>query len=369
MARYAAVVALLIAVLAPVYSLSAQPQAQMAASCGRELARQDAALRQFDADAKKEALDFALNDAREAALSGMRKSLEGDATADALKEWQQKYEDWRQFIERGKTMETMMGELSRCLTAGGRGGCVNEIMAKAKDSTRLLGIANDQFSNWIKSLGNDTISKAAERVERARSVMQNLGKGAGNMAIDAATGALKSCYDDMERRVQARQQTMAARAPQLSEPPQPTTSPRPPAPGSGVVTSAPAAGGGHAGRIAGAAVAAAGGGIGLYVANEYAKTHKCGTFAAEAQTKVDGIVSAVNSLSACGSNVGCLTSRQPAVNGAASSLSNTVASWCACLGPQGVQDLSTEDRAAVNQSISYLRQAGFATSSLDACFR
>jgi len=370
MARYATVIVVLVLLLAPARSpFSAQPQAQMSASCSQDMAGQDAALRQFHADAKKEALDFALNDAGDAALSGMRKSLAGDPTADALKEWQQKYEDWQQFIERGKTTEAMMGELSRCLTAGGPGGCLKEIMAKAKESKRLLGIANDQFSNWIKSLGNDTISKAAERVERARSVMQNLGKGAGNMAMDAATGALKNCNNDMERRVQARQETVDTRSAQLSGPPPSPAPPRPPSPGSGGGTSAPAAGGGHTGLIVGTAVAAAGGGIGLYVASEYAKTHKCGTFEAEAQTKVDAIVSAVNSLSACGSNVSCLTSRQPAVNSAASSLSNTVASWCACLGPQGVQDLSAEDRAAVNQSISYLRQSGFATSSLDACFR
>jgi hypothetical protein len=265
-------------------------------------------------------------------------------------------------------METMMGELSRCLTVGGAGGCLNEITAKAKESTRLLGIANDGFNNWIKSLGDDTISKAAERVEKARSVMQNLGKRAGDMAMDATTGALKNCYNDMERRVQARQQTVDTPSAQLTGP-QPPAAPRPPAPRNGGGTSAPAAGGGHTGLIVGTAVAAAGGGIGLYVASEYAKTHKCGTFEAEAQSKVDGITSAVNSLQLCGSNTSCLNSRLPAVNSAASSLSNTVAAWCTCLGPDGAADLSAADRALVGGAIADLRSSGFSTGALEACFR
>ena len=365
MARYVAVVALLVVLLAPTYPFSAQPEAQMAASCSQEMARQDAALRQYKADAKKEALDFALNDAGDAALSGMRKSLDGDPTAAALKEWQQKYEDWQQFNERAKTVEAMMGNLSRCLSAGGIGGCLKEITAKAKESARLLGIASDQFSNWIKSLGNDTISKAAERVERARSVMQNLGRGAGDMAMDATTGALKNCYNDMERRVQARQEAVDPRSAQLPGPPRGPAPPRPPAAGS---VAAPASGGGHTGLIVGTSLAGAAA-IGVYVASEHAKTNKCATFEAEMQTKIAGIQSAVSSLTACGSSVSCLTSQQSALNSAASALSNTVAGWCACLGPQGVQDLSADDRAAVNQSISYLRQSGFSTSSLDACFR
>lgn len=368
MARYAAVVALLFALLAPATSpFSAQPQAQMSASCSQDMAKQDAAMRQFHADANKESIGFLANDVGDAALSGMKKTLEGDPTADAIKEWQQKYDDWREFLDRGKTVETMMGELSRCLTLGGAGGCLNEIKAKAKESSRLLGIANDGFNNWIKSLGDDTISKAAERVEKARSVMQNLGKRAGDMAMDATTGALKNCYNDMERRVQARQ-TVDTPSAQLTGP-QPPAPPRPPSPRTGGGTSAPAAGGGHAGLIVGTAAAATAGGIGLYVASEYQKTHKCGTFLAELQTKVDSLLSAVNSLSACGSNVSCLTSRQSTLNGATSSLANTTASWCACLGPQGVQDMSASDRAALTESINYLRQSGYATSSLDSCFQ
>jgi hypothetical protein len=368
MARYAAVVALLVVLLAPAYPFSAQPEAQMAASCGQEMARQDAALRQFHADAKKEALDFALNDAGDAALSGMRKSLEGDPTADALKEWQQKYEDWQQFIERGKTTDAMMGELSRCLTAGGTGGCLKEIMAKAKESTRLLGIANDQFSNWIKSLGNDTISKAAERVDKARSVMQNLGKQAGDMAMDAATGALKNCNNDMQRRVQARQETVDTRPAQTAA--QPPAPPRPPTPPAGSVGgTARGGGGGHTGLLVGALGAAVAVPFGLKALNDYSNKTKCDTFEAEADAKVNGVINAVNGVIACGTSSSCLASRQPAVNSAASSLNVTIGEWCTCLGPSGASELSSADKAAVSDALNTLRSLGVSTGALPSCFR
>jgi hypothetical protein len=352
--RFAIVPALLVLLLAPAASpFSARPHAQVSASCSQELGGQEAALRQFNADAKKEALDFAVNDAREAALSGMRKNLEGDPTADALAEMQQKYEDWQEFLERGKTFEAMMADLSRCLTLGA-GGCLNEIMAKARESARLLGIANDQFTNWIKSLGNDTISKAVERVEKARSVMQNLGRRAGNMAMDATKGALKNCFEDMQRRVEARKDQVDLRT-QLP--------PKPPTPGNGGSGGGPSVGK-AIGVVAAGTAATAGALIVVPKLLKSASGPDCSPQLATLDNTVSSLVSIANTN--CGTNLSCLDSVISRANNAIATVIAAAGNVCACTG---ATPIDAQAKAEVRELFAALRDGGFSTGNLPGCFR
>jgi hypothetical protein len=175
-----------------------------AQDCTQELARQDAALRQFETDARRESIDFALDDPRRAALAQVRKGLEGNPTADAAKEIKARWDEYQSYINQAKRYEVLMQELSQCLN-GGVKNCLTQIIQRETETSRLLGRVNDAVGRWIESLGNDTISKAAQRVERARSIMQNFTNRAAGNATQAATQGIDSCLRDFDRRVQQSQ--------------------------------------------------------------------------------------------------------------------------------------------------------------------
>ena len=203
-------------------------RAQMPASCDQEIARQEAALDQFAIDARRESIDFVLDDARRSALSGVRARLAGNPTFDALEGIKQRWDDWNGFIEQGRTLQAIMAQISQCLEAGA-GGCLNELVERNRESARLLDRVADATNAYIESLGNDTISNAAARVERARGVLQNLTMRAGNLALTGAlTGAMKNCFGDFERAVEAGRDPVETASVQPQPQPQPPT--QPPAP-------------------------------------------------------------------------------------------------------------------------------------------
>lgn len=366
-AKNVTTVGLLLLLLLPARSpFSATPSAQMSPSCNREMARQEAALRQFDADAKRESMNFMLDDARRAALSGVKARLEGDPTADGLAEMNQKWEEWQEYIEQGKTIETMLAKLSQCLKAGMK-GCLNELLESNRESSRLLGRVNNALNEWIKSLGNDPISKAAERVERASGIMHNLTTQAGNLATGAATGAMQNCFRETERRVEARRDPVDTRSAQPQSPP---LSPAHPAPQKSGGNGGTGSGGGMGARTV-AALAAGGvaAGVGVYALNEYAKQAQCNQYETEANSKLNGVIDAVNALLQCGTSASCASSRQSGVNSALSSLNSTIGSWCACLGPDAATELTAEDKASVRDLFSQMRSLGVNPGTLPGCFR
>lgn len=360
-AKYVTTVGLLLLLLLPARSpFSATPSAQMSATCNAEMARQETALRKFNADAKRESINFTADDVRREALSGMKADLQGDPTAEALAELKERSEEWDEFIEQGKTIDTMLAELSRCMNAGLK-GCLNELLEDNLKNSRLAGRVNDALNTWIKSLGNEPISKAVERVDRARGVMQNLTTGAGDLAMGAATGAMKNCFNDMERRVEAQRGEVDLRSAQPSSPPSP---PAPPAP----LSSAKSGGGMGAGTVAALAAAGVAAGVGVYAANEYAKKAQCNQFEAEMQSRVDSVVNAANAISQC-STVSCVDSRQRTLNSASSDMLSTAGEWCTCLGPDAASELSAEDKATIRGLFSDLRSFGVNPGTLPSCFR
>lgn len=357
---------LLLLVLPARPPLSATAGAQVSPSCSREMNRQETASRQFEAGAKRESMNFVLDDARREALSGVKARLEGDPTADALADMHRKWEEWQEFIEQGKTIETIFAELARC-TKTGTSGCLNELIERNRNNVRLAGRVADALNDWIKSLGNDTISKAAERVERARGVMQNLTTGAGNLAMDAASGALQNCFSDMERRVEARHDPVDPRSAQPQSPPKPAA-PSPAPRNSGGNGGGGSAGGMSAGTVARLAAGGVAAGAGLYVLNEYVKTTQCNQYETEVNSKVNGLIDAVNGLIQC-VNASCVSSRQNSVNSAASSLNSTIGSWCTCLGPNAATELSAADKSTIQDLFAQMRSLGVSPGTLPSCFR
>ena len=239
-------------------------RAQMPLSCNQEIARQEAALDQFAIDARRESIDFVLDDARRSALSGVRARLAGNRTSDALEGIRQRWEDWNGFIERGRTLQAIMAQISQCLAAGA-GDCLNELIERNRESARLLDRVAEATNAYIESLGNETISNAAARVERARGVLQNLTTRAGNLATGALRGAMQNCFGDFEREVEAGGDPVDTASVQPQPQPQPPTQPpAPPVDLGGDSGDEPAEGGGGGNPIVPIAVAG-GAGVGGWI--------------------------------------------------------------------------------------------------------
>jgi len=354
MANRFALIALFGVLLVPSASpFTATAQAQVSASCGKEIAKQEAAMRQYDTDAKKAGVGFLANDVGNAALGKIRKDLEGDPTADALADMEQRYKEYSEAVERGANYKAVFDRLVKCLAPTGAKGCLNEIIAQSREISQLRGRVNDAMSEWIKSLGNDSISKAVERVEEARSVTENLGKSAGNMAMDAANGALKNCFNDMKQRVDAQKDAVDLRK-NLPKGPTGTEKGGGEGPSAGkviAVTSVLAAG----------TIAAI-----VYIPQlvESASAPDCSSQKSAMTNSLNSLVNAVNNLSACGSNVTCLTSRQGAVTSATSSIANTAGNYCSCLG---VGSAASAEEKADFQRIA--AAAGVSPGNFPSCMR
>ncbi|MBY0495881.1 MAG: hypothetical protein K2Y23_16855 [Cyanobacteria bacterium] len=177
-----------------------------ARSCDDELARQDAALRQLEVDARRESVEFALDDARRAALAEVNKRLKGDATAEAAKEIKARWDEYQGYVAQARTLEAKLQDLARCLE-GGRGQCLVQFLRRDPEEVRLSDRIDEAFRKWIASLGNEAISRAAARVERARSILQNFTNRAAGTATEAASRGIDSCLRDFDQRVQRTQNT------------------------------------------------------------------------------------------------------------------------------------------------------------------
>lgn len=347
------------------------------ASCTAEMNRQDAALRQFGGEAQREGFGFAADDAGRVALDGMRARLKGDPTADRYEEFKAEWDKYNGWIEKGKKFQAILDRMGQCLQQGAS-GCLNELTEFNKASDQLLSKAHEAVNKWIESLGNDNITRAAERVERAKGVMEKLTSNAGNLATGAVSGAMNNCLRDFNQRVQQVQNSDPVDLSQAAQPPQNTGSG-----GNSGGSSGGASGGGAGGGAASGGGAAAGGGAGMgtalgvggaiaagsvgayYIGQELGKA-KCDSYELAAQRKADDMLDAAYSLGNCFTS-SCINSREPAFKSAASSYFSSLGSWCTCMGSKA--DLSPSDKAAVQDAMSTLRAYGISTGSLPSCFR
>jgi hypothetical protein len=199
-----------------------------AQNCEQELARQDAALRQFEADVRREGVEFLLDDAGHAALGEAGKRLRGDATAEAARAIRARWDEYRQYVDQARTFQALAARLGQCLQRA-ESGCVDEIKAMARghlEAGRLSARIAQATAAWIDSLGNEALSRAVERVERARSLMENFTNRAAGTATTAAAQGIGSCLRDFDRRVQQAQNSSTLVDPRQPAAPAGATAPR-----------------------------------------------------------------------------------------------------------------------------------------------
>lgn len=337
-------------------------------SCTQEINRQDAALRQFGGEAQREGFGFAADDVGRIALVKMKANLKGDPTADAYEGFKQEWDKYNGWIEKGKKFQAILDRMSQCLKQS-KSGCLNEVMEYNMTADQLLNKSHDAMNKWIESLGNDNITRAAERVERAKGVMEKLTSNAGNLATGAVSGAMNNCLRDFNQRVQQVQSSdpvdLSQAAGQAAQPPRPgNTGGR--SGGASGGSGAASGGGAGMGTALGVGSAIAAGSVGAYYIGQELNKAKCDSYELEAQNKSNALINAANNVLAC-TTTSCINSREPAAKSAASSFFTSLGSWCNCLGTQS--DLSASDKAYFRELIYDLQSYGISTGSLPSCFR
>ena len=201
-------------------------RAQMPVSCDDEIARQEQALGQFVIDARRESMDYILDEVKLSGLTEFRAPLAGDPTVDALEDARQKWEEHEAFIEKGRRAKALLDQMYRCMSFERAAGCFQELDKYWLEEGGLRDRAWEKMKDWLNSLVNERIPDALARVERASKVVENLLTGAGDLATGALSGAMENCFGDFERQVEASNDSVnTASAPPQRQPQPP---PRPP---------------------------------------------------------------------------------------------------------------------------------------------
>lgn len=350
-ARTSAVVALLCAMFVSNAPYAAAPAAQSGGNCAADIDRADRDLKEFGRELKKNNIDFISTDVTGASLTDIKSTLSGkpdQVITSHVQEMKEQIDGW---VETAKNYKVAMDDILTCLNTK---GCSMIELAKRQ---------NAALSKWIKSLGDEGLTKASERVKEASSILQSF----NNKALNMATGTMTRAANCIADKTQAPASTSAGAvdlrgtaadgakqaAPRGAAPAQPT-----------------AGGGPSLGKALGVTALGAGavaGGI-IYGPQLFSGLSgpNCSSQESALNSAINSLISATNSLSACNSNTSCLNSRLGAVNSSVAAIPNIAGSLCACMGSTPV-DAAT--KATLADLFNQMRSLGQNPGSLPSCFR
>jgi hypothetical protein len=198
--RYAVVFAVVSALMLSNAPFTAQPQAQMGASCAREINRLDANTRAFHEDLEKQNLDFAWNDATGQTLTDTKDLLQGQPDKIALRKLEDVKSAAIQYADDMMSTKGTMDRLLACLN-GGPPGCLPAIVSQQ----------NEQFRRWINSLADHSVSDASKRVKDAGSLLEGYAMNAASMAQGGMMRGLDACIDETQKSVDRNTSTVDTR--------------------------------------------------------------------------------------------------------------------------------------------------------------
>lgn len=195
-------------------ALTADAGAPTAPSCDM------AAVDQFNRDTKafqkqanKEGWTFLKDSAIESTGNGIKKTLKGNPTADALIDLKDKWNSFEEYGEKIRDYGTFLIGLKKCL---GETGCSLTAFVKESDA---------EVRRWVESLGDEGTAAASERVGEVAELVQNY----ANTSLNISTGtmsSMQSCVKAFNQRGQPALEAdaadpSAAAAPAAQEPPKP----------------------------------------------------------------------------------------------------------------------------------------------------
>jgi hypothetical protein len=196
-----AIVVTLVGALLLSNPFSAGVAAQMSPACVRDLDRQDAEMKAFGRDVKTQNLDFVSDDAVGQSLTDLKDMAKGKPDQIALRKLQDLKEKTLTLAKELMTFEEMMSEISTCLK-GGPPRCLSDISGRQ----------SAQYKKWLLSLGEETLSGAAERVNKARSLVQGYASKLMSQAENSISRGLENCIAETEKAVNQNKLTVDSRA-------------------------------------------------------------------------------------------------------------------------------------------------------------
>ena len=198
--RHAVVFAVVGALTLSTAPFTAQPQAQMGASCAREINRLDANTRAFHEDLEKQNLDFAWSDATGQTLTDTKDLLQGQPDEIALRKLKDVKSTAIQYADDMMSMKATMDRLGACLN-GGPPGCLSALVSQQ----------NERFRRWINSLADHSVSDASKRVKDAGSLLEGYAMNAASMAQGGMMRGLDACIDETQKSVDRNTSTVDTR--------------------------------------------------------------------------------------------------------------------------------------------------------------
>lgn len=198
--RHAVVFAVVGALMLSNAPFTAQPQAQMGASCARKINQLDANTRAFHKDVEKQNLDFVWNDATGQTLTDTRDLLQGQPDKIALRKLKDVKSAAIQYADDMMSTKATMDRLLACLN-GGPPGCLPAIVSQQ----------NERFRRWINSLADHSVSDASKRVKDAGSLLEGYAMNLASMAQGGMMRGLDACIDETQKSVDRNTSTVDTR--------------------------------------------------------------------------------------------------------------------------------------------------------------
>jgi hypothetical protein len=188
--RHAVVFAVVGALMLSSALFTARPQAQMGASCAREINRLDANTRAFHQDLEKQNLDFAWNDATGRTLTDTRDLLQGQPDKIAVRKLKDVKSAAIQYADDMMSTKGTMDRLLACLN-GGPPGCLPAIVSQQ----------SERFRRWINSLADHSVSDASKRVKDAGSLLEGYAMNLASMSQGGMMRGLDACIEETQKSV------------------------------------------------------------------------------------------------------------------------------------------------------------------------
>lgn len=185
--------------------------AQTPAACDAAIESLERETDQLGGQLDREVREYVRGEAAESALRGIRNHYKSRPTSEALFDLKDKWDKWNEYVEYLRNARVTLQHLQDCLNTP---GCSPTEFAKRQ---------HQAIAKWIQSFGNDSISAATERVNKAAKLIQDYVDRTLSLVNRGALATVQECNTQFERQVDATTTqvgTPSAGSPPSSAPPQ-----------------------------------------------------------------------------------------------------------------------------------------------------
>jgi hypothetical protein len=221
-------------------SMPAPLQAQSPAECEAAINKLQAGTEKLGKDLDADVKDFIKSEYADGVLTEIRAHYKSKPSVQKAFELKDKYDKFSSWVEETQRARVTMEDLGKCIQSNiSGGGCSLIEFAKRQ---------NEVIAKWIKSLGDEGLTAAAERVNKQANIIRTFTTGLLSTATNGTLDTLKKCETQVQQQSTTNEEQPRTN-PATTTPP--STTPPPPVSG----------GGSNAGKALALVGAAIGGGL------------------------------------------------------------------------------------------------------------